>query len=567
MPPTDPRPTLSASGPQGTHLGQVEQQCRPSGDHNKRVMTTFTRPEQYPAWQTLSGLAQRPELPLRALLALPQRSVARPLQAAGITLDASRQAIDDAVHGELQSLALQAAVMTQAASMARGEPVNVSEDRAALHMALRGSHWADAPWGADIRAAVTTELERACDFADRARDGGWTTPDGERITDVVNLGIGGSDLGPRMASTALGSPADTALRMHFVSNPDAAALHAVLTQLNPRQTGFIVQSKTFATPETLLLAASARAWLHGGDSPAASVQTHFAAVTAHPQRAVQWGIDASQVFRFWDWVGGRYSLWSAIGLPVMLRCGSSVFQELLAGAHAMDRHFLEAAPQDNLPLQLALIGIWNRNFLNLPTQLVCPYSAALTFFVPFLQQLEMESNGKRTHVDGSACSVGTAPIVWGGPGVDGQHAYFQLVHQGRHRMPVDFIGVREADAQAALALPLTAVHHKLVRQYLLAQAQALACGRTLEEARDSLPDTPVDPEQADRLAAQRVHPGNVPSSILWLERLDARHVGALVALYEHKVFCQAAIWGINPFDQWGVELGKQMARALDLQQA
>ncbi len=527
-----------------------------SGDPSLVLMKSFTRPEQRPAWQALAALAQKPVAPLRALLAQPQRRLTRALQAAGITLDASRQCVDDAIHGQLQALAQQSQVMSLAAAMARGERVNASEDRAALHMALRGSDWAAAPWGPTIGGEVTAELARACQFADDARSGRWASHSGARITDVVNLGIGGSDLGPRMASAALAPTGDNAIRVHFVSNPDAAALHAALATLDPKRTGFIVQSKTFTTAETLLLAASARAWLLGAGCPSTSLATHFVAVTAQPERAVQWGIDPARVLRFWDWVGGRYSLWSAIGLPIMLACGSNVFRELLAGGHAMDRHFLEAPPEDNLPLQLALLGVWNRNFLGLPTLAVCPYSAKLGGFVPFLQQLEMESSGKRTHVDGSECRIGTAPIVWGGLGIDGQHAYFQLLHQGQHRVPVEFIGVREVDPLVARDLPLAADHHALVNRQMLAQARALAWGQTPDESLTSLPGS-------DALAAHRTHPGNVPSSILWLQRLDARHLGALVALYEHKVFCQAAIWGINPFDQWGVELGKQLARVLD----
>lgn len=519
-------------------------------------MKPFTRPEHRPAWQALAALAQRPASPLRALLAQPQRRVARALHAGGITLDASRQCVDDAVHEQLLALAQQSRVLPQASAMARGEPVNPSEDRAALHMALRGSDWASAPWGPSIGGAVASELARACALADDARAGLWRAHDGHRITDVVNLGIGGSDLGPRMASVALAQAGDASIRVHFVSNPDAAALHAVLASLRPQHTGFIVQSKTFTTAETLLLAASARAWLGGG--PPATLAAHFIAVTAQPERAVRWGVDPARVLRFWDWVGGRYSVWSAIGLPVMLACGTGVFRELLAGAHAMDRHFLAAAPEDNLPLQLALMGVWNRNFLGLPTLAVCPYSARLGGFVAYLQQLEMESGGKRTHVDGSECSVATAPIVWGGPGTDGQHAYFQLLHQGQHRVPVEFIGVREVDPGAARDLPLAAEHHQLVRRHLLAQAQALAWGRTQEESRAGQSGDAA----VSALSAHRAHPGNVPSSILWLERLDAHHLGALAALYEHKVFCQAAIWGINPFDQWGVELGKQLAQEL-----
>lgn len=518
-------------------------------------MNSFIRPDERPAWQALVRLAQVPRPTLRELLLQPQRRLAQPLHAAGIALDASHQCIDDSVHQGLLALAEQCGVISQAQAMARGEPVNTTEGRAALHMALRGSDWSQAPWSASIRGEVAAELDRVCDFADAVRQGSWKTPGGSVITDVVNIGIGGSDLGPRMAAAALADPRDRAVRVHFVSNPDAFALDEVLARLNAASTGFIIQSKSFTTQETLTLAASARRWLRDAGMTEGEARAHFAAVSASPDRARQWGVEDARVFRFHDWVGGRYSVWSSIGLPVAVACGAGDFRDLLAGAHAMDRHFLQAPAESNLPLQLALHGIWNRNFLGMPTLLLCPYTARLVRFVPFVQQMDMESNGKRVHVDGSVCNVETGPVVWGGLGIDGQHAYFQLLHQGTHRIPVEFIGVRTEDAP----LPLAASHHQVVTTHLGAQAQALATGRSAAQTEAELRAEGTDPITAARLAPHRTYPGDIPSSTLWMERLDARGLGALMALYEHKVFCQAAIWGINPFDQWGVELGKRIA--------
>jgi glucose-6-phosphate isomerase len=411
-----------------------------------------------------------------------------------------------------------------------------------------------------VNEAVQRELDRFLEAAERVRDGRWRGHTGQRITDVVNIGIGGSDLGPRMAVEALDACVSSDVKVHFVSNPDGWALHSVLRGLKAEQTLFIVQSKTFTTQETLTLAASAKRWLadHGLTTPAQQ-SPHLIAVTASPKVSEQQGYDPANTFGFWDWVGGRYSVWSAIGLPLAIAVGAENFRAFLAGGHAMDQHFWHAPAHQNMPLLMALLGVWNRNFLKCPTQMLAAYPSRLFQFTRFLQQMDMESNGKSTHVDGSHCDIDTGPILWGGLGIDGQHAYFQLVHQGRHRVPVDFIGVQTEDAP----LPLAAEHHRVVLLNLRAQARALALGRDAAATEAELRASGLSEERVRELVPHRTFAGNVPSSTLWLSALTPHSLGALVALYEHKVFCQAALWGIHAYDQWGVELGKTMAKAME----
>lgn len=524
-------------------------------------MPHFTPPTQRAAWQVLQALAAHPQPHLRDLLsrADPTRGDSLQVEAVGLRLDASHQAVTPAVLESLLALAQESGVMAQAEALRCGEPVNATEGRAVLHVALRGGDMPNPPWGEAVAAAVRTELNRFLDAADRIREGHWLGHRGQRITDVVNLGIGGSDLGPRMACQALAALATPDVRVHFVSNPDAWALHQVLRPLQADRTLFIVQSKTFTTQETLTLAATARHWLadHGLDGGAQSA--HLVAVTASPQVSAAQGYHPDHTFGFWDWVGGRYSVWSAIGLPLAIAVGSQAFRAFLAGGHAMDRHFWEAPAQRNMPLLMALLGVWNRNFLGCPTQLVSSYASRLSHFAPFIQQMDMESNGKGVHVDGSPTTVATGPIVWGGLGIDGQHAYFQLLHQGTHRVPVDFIGVTNEDTP----LPLAAEHHRVVLLNLRAQAQALAEGRDEASTRALLLAQGLSAAEAAALAPHRSFRGNVPSNLLWLPDLSPQTLGALVALYEHKVFCQAALWGIHAYDQWGVELGKTMAKAME----
>jgi len=529
------------------------------------MMNPFTPPQQRAAWKRLQTLADQSLPHLRELLADPagERQASLQLEVAGLQLDASRQQVTPEVLQALLELAAESGVLEQAQAQRQGLPVNATENRAVLHMALRGADMPDAPWGAEISDAVRQELDRFLDAAERIRDGRWRGHRGQRISNVINIGIGGSDLGPRMAVQALDAQASREVRVHFVSNPDCWALHSLLRWCKPDSTLFIVQSKTFTTQETLTLANSAQRWLadHGLQTPEQQAQ-HLIAVTASPAVSAAQGYAPANTFGFWDWVGGRYSVWSAIGLPLAIAIGAKNFRDFLAGGHAMDRHFWEAPPEHNMPLRLALLGVWNRNFLDCPTHLIAAYASRLFHFARFLQQLDMESNGKSTHVDGSPVEIGTGPIVWGGLGIEGQHAYFQLLHQGQHRVPVDFIGVRSEDCP----LPLAAEHHRVALLNLEAQAQALALGRDAAATEAELRASGLDEARVAELLPHRTFRGNVPNSTLWLAELTPHTLGAMVALYEHKVFCQAAIWGIHAYDQWGVELGKTMARQIEQQQ-
>ena len=512
---------------------------------------------QRTTWKALAALA--PTLPpLRTLMQDPHRDRWQ-ATAAGITLDYSRQPVNEAVMRHLLDLAEECQVMAHANAMFRGDPINVTEHRPALHVALRGSHLPQPPWGHDVSRQVAEELARFTTWADRVRSGGLQGFDDSSITDVVNLGIGGSDLGPRLGVQALrpwmaAQASAAAVRVHFVSNLDPWSLYQTVSTLDPRRTAFIVQSKSFTTPETLMLASSARRWLQDAGCPAERQARHLIAVTARADLALAAGYAPAHIFHLWDWVGGRYSLWSAIGLPLALAIGASGFLALLRGARELDEHFLSADPAHNLPLLLALLGVWNINVLGSPTHLVAPYAASLARLPAYLQQLEMESNGKRTHLDGSAVSGLTAPVVWGGLGIEGQHAYFQLLHQGQHRVPVDFIGVR----RDTTPLPFAHEHHRMVLDNLHAQAQALALGRDAASTRRLLRTQGLDDSTVAALTPHRTYPGNTPSNVVWLDEMSPQHLGALIALYEHKVFCQSVLWGICAFDQWGVELGKTL---------
>lgn len=533
--------------------------------------TSPSTPLSWPAWSSLQARARAGVPHLRELLADPNRhTYSASAPDCGLHLDYSRQAVTDGVLAQLMALADQAEVAGQREAMFRGDVINTTEQRAVLHVALRGAPGAtgnDAPWGADIQAQVHTELARVLDFARAVRSGQVTSSTGEAFTDVVNIGIGGSDLGPRMATEALdaltvhatGNPSGAGPRVHYVSNPDAWALHSTLRGLDARRTLVIVASKTFTTQETMTNAASARRWLADASIVGEAQSQHLVAITASPQRSGAAGYPAAHTFTFWDWVGGRYSVWSALGLPLALAIGPEAFADFLAGGRAMDHHFRTAPFSANLPVLMALAGVWNRNFLDCPTQLVSTYPSRLAKFAPFIQQMDMESNGKRVQKGNQPCPVGTGPIVWGGLGIDGQHAYFQLLHQGTHRVPVEFVGITTEDAP----LPLAAEHHRVVNLNLRAQAQALALGRDEAATLAALKAEGLSDADAQALTAQRSFAGNVPSSTLWLDALTPHRLGALIALYEHKVFVQAAIWGINAYDQWGVELGKTMAKAME----
>ena len=521
-------------------------------------MHAMTQPTTLPAWHSLDRLATQAQPHLRELLAEPERAKRLSWSVAGLTLDASRQRLTPAIEQALLELAVQSGLAERREAMFRGDAINTTEDRPVLHVALRGGE-SGGPWGNQIHAQVQRELDRVCRFAEDLRAGSVRGHANDAFTDVVNIGIGGSDLGPRMAADALAHLASDAVRVHYVSNPDAWALWSVLRGLDAKRTLFIVSSKTFTTQETLTNAASARHWLADNGVPADAIAKHLVAITATPAKSAELGYDPERTFLFWDWVGGRYSLWSSLGLPLAIGIGAAAFRQLLSGGRAMDEHFQHTPLPENLPVRLALHGVWNRNFLRMPTQLIVSYASRLVRFVPFVQQMDMESNGKRTQLDGTDAAVDTGPIVWGGLGIDGQHAYFQLIHQGRHTVPVDFIGVQNEDTP----LPLAATHHEVVNLNLRAQAEAMARGRSLADTQALLQKDGMSEADARAMAPHRSFEGNIPSHILWLDRLDPARLGALIALYEHKVFTQAAVWRINAFDQWGVELGKTMAKAME----
>ncbi len=467
-----------------------------------------------------------------------------------ILLDYSKNLVTADTMRLLRDLAAARGVANRARDMVEGAKINATEGRAVLHTALRNrSGAAVLVEGRDVMPEVIAVLERMRGFVDAVQSGAWRGATGRRIDTVVNIGIGGSDLGPRMIVEALRADRLAGIRPRFVSNVDGADLGWTLEEANPETTLFVIASKTFTTQETMANAASARAWLVSALGEAA-VPMHFVAVSTNAEGVSAFGIDTANMFGFWDWVGGRYSLWSAIGLPIALSIGFDKFEALLAGAHAMDRHFLEAPAEANLPLTLALIGIWNANFLNLPSLALIPYDQGLHRFAAHLQQVDMESNGKSVGLDGRPVSTGTGPIVFGEPGTNSQHAFFQLIHQGPVPVPVDFIAPLESRK------PLGR-HHELLLANMLAQGEALMRGKTEAEVRAELKT--LTPAEQEAIVPHKVFPGNRPSNAILLRRVDPYCLGALTALYEHKVFVQGAIWGINSFDQWGVELGKQLA--------
>ena len=483
----------------------------------------------------------------------PERARDLSLAFEGILFDFSKQRLHRTTLPLLVALAEEAGVSRSIARMFAGERINASEDRAALHVALRRSGGPFPRADFDVMPEVLETRRRMASLAERLRSGDRCGHTGSAIRNVVNIGIGGSDLGPKMLTWALRSIAHPTLGVHFVSNLDGAQLAPLLQTLDPRTTLFIVASKTFTTQETMLNARTARDWLVSKLGTPDAVGSHFVAVTSKPERALELGIAPEAVFPLWDWVGGRFSVWSAVGLALMIAIGSRAFGELLAGAARMDEHFRTASFERNLPVVMALVGIWNTNFLGATTNAVLPYNESLQHLPAFLQQLEMESNGKAVGVDGQALACASCPIVWGALGNNGQHAFFQLLHQGGRLVPCDFIVAVRSD------YPLPG-HHDALLANCFAQSAALAFGKTAEEARaDLTADRTVDPQKVEVLLPHKIFPGNRPSTTLLLPRLDPATLGALIALYEHKVFVQGVIWGINSFDQWGVELGKALA--------
>ena len=473
----------------------------------------------------------------------------------GILYDFSKQRLSAETLSVLTALAREASVQERAEQMFAGETINVSEGRAVLHTALRRSSGSFPSRQFDVMPEVIDTKRRMAEFAERLRAGKCVGYKGVPIRDVVNIGIGGSDLGPKMMGYALRSIGHPALGVHYVSNLDGAQLAPLLQTLDPRSTLFIVVSKTFTTQETMLNANTAREWLRANLGEDVALENHFAAVSSKPDRAVAFGVSKDLVFPIWDWVGGRYSLWSAVGLALMISIGSHAFEEMLRGAELMDEHFRTTPLERNLPVVMALIGIWNTNFLGASTNAVLPYNESLKYFPSVLQQLEVESNGKSVSISGEAVECATCPIVWGELGNNGQHAFFQLLHQGGRLVPCDFIAAVRSD------FPLPD-HQEALLSNCFAQSAALAFGRTAEEVRAGMEKDAIDPREIAELLPHRTFAGNQPSSTLLLTSLNPATLGSLVALYEHKVFVQGAIWGINSFDQWGVELGKAVANRI-----
>lgn len=517
----------------------------------------MTHPTDFPAWAALSqDFEQTRHEHMRHLFAAdPDRAARYSLQVGGIFLDYSKNRINDQILQHLFQLAEEAGVSERIKQMFHGDKINATERRAALHVALRNR--TNGPInvdGEDVMPKVNAVLHKMGRFAHAVRSGEWLGYTKQVITDVVNIGIGGSDLGPLMMCSALKPYGHPRLNMHFVSNVDGAQLRDTLEKVHPETTLFIIASKTFTTQETITNAKTAREWFLREGSEA-DIAKHFVAVSTNKQAVAEFGIDTEHMFEFWDWVGGRYSLWSAIGLPIMLYLGEENFIEMLNGAHLMDNHFFNAPLAQNMPVILAMLGIWYINFYGGGSHVIAPYDQHLHRFPKFIQQLDMESNGKQVQTDGTPVQADTGPVIWGETGINGQHAFFQLLHQGTHVAPIDLIASLEKRSN----LP---GHHEILLSNVFAQAEAFMRGKTADEARAELQTDGLPESEIAMLVPHKTFSGNRPSNMLLLEKINPRNMGSLVALYEHKVFVQGIIWGINSFDQWGVELGKQLAKTI-----
>ncbi|MGW0872217.1 glucose-6-phosphate isomerase [Streptomyces sp. NPDC002740] len=518
-------------------------------------MSDTPRLDQRPEWTALKDHRARWQTPLRELFAAdPERAERYVVRVGDLRIDFSKNLVTDETLALLRELAAATDVFGLRDAMFRGEKINITEDRAVLHTALRAP--ADAVVevdGENVVPQVHAVLGRMSGFAERVRSGEWTGHTGRRIRNVVNIGIGGSDLGPAMAYETLRAYTDRSLTFRFVSNVDGADLHEAVHDLDPAETLFIVASKTFTTIETITNATSARTWLLkglGGDDKA--VAKHFVALSTNAEKVADFGIDTANMFEFWDWVGGRYSFDSAIGLSLMIAIGPERFRELLDGFRTVDDHFRTAPAESNAPLILGLLGIWYGNFFDAQSHAVLPYSHYLSKFTAYLQQLDMESNGKSVDREGRPVRWQTGPVVWGTPGTNGQHAYYQLIHQGTKLIPADLIGFARPLDELSGELK---AQHDLLMANLFAQGQALAFGKTAEEVRsEGVPEEQV---------THRTFQGNHPTTTILSPELTPSVLGQLIALYEHKVFVQGAVWDIDSFDQWGVELGKVLAKRVE----
>ncbi|MCF6283388.1 MAG: glucose-6-phosphate isomerase [Candidatus Polarisedimenticolaceae bacterium] len=475
------------------------------------------------------------------------------LRTCGLFLDYSKNRITRETMTLLLDLAVSVDMSGWIRRMFSGDRLNITEGRSVLHVALRNRSnrpiYVDAQ---DVMPAVNAELAKMEQFSNAVRNGEWRGSTDKAVTDVVNIGIGGSNLGPLMVCEALKYYQSPDLRVHFVSNVDGTHLAETVKGLNPETTLFIIASKTFTTQETLTNALSAKRWLVDALGDESAVAKHFVAVSTNTEKVAEFGINTDNMFQFWDWVGGRYSLWSVIGLPIAIAIGMDRFYELLEGAHEMDEHFLNADLSENMPVILALLGVWYANFFNAKTHAVLPYDQYLRHLPAYLQQADMESNGKRVTRFGRPVGYSTGPVVWGAAGTDGQHAFYQLIHQGTQLIPADFIAPINSHNESSDH------HHKLLAN-CFAQTEALMRGKSSEEVRQELEASGMEAEQIDDLLPHKVFPGNRPTNTILVEKMTPARLGSLIALYEHKIFVQGVIWRVNSFDQWGVELGKQLA--------
>jgi glucose-6-phosphate isomerase len=472
-----------------------------------------------------------------------------------ILLDYSKNRITDETMKLLLQLAREAKVKKWIEKMFSGEKINFTENRAVLHIALRNrSNRAIYVDGTDVMPAVNAELAKMKAFCEKVRSGEWKGYTGKAITDVVNIGIGGSDLGPLMVCEAL-KPYGSKLNVHFVSNVDGTHIVETLKKINPETTLFLIASKTFTTQETMTNAQTAKAWFLKSANDETAVAKHFAALSTNSKAVSEFGIDTQNMFGFWDWVGGRYSLWSAIGLSIALFIGFENFEELLQGAFEMDEHFRTAPFEKNLPVILALLGIWYNNFFGAETYAILPYDQYLHRFAAYFQQGDMESNGKRITREGNVVSYQTGQIVWGEPGTNGQHAFYQLIHQGTKLIPCDFL-------VPAISHNPIGEHHEILLSNFFAQTEALMKGKTEKEVRKELEAQGLKKKEIEKLLPHKVFEGNRPTNSILFKMLTPKTLGSLIAMYEHKIFVQSIIWNINAFDQWGVELGKQLAKVI-----
>ena len=511
-----------------------------------------------PAWQALNDhrKAMQDFSMREAFNADPQRFNQFTLSSCGLFLDYSKNLINAQTRDLLVGLANEVDLKGAIKALFEGEIVNASENRPALHTALRrpvGDKLLVN--GVNVMPDVHKVLNQITDLVGRIHDGLWRGYTEKPITDVVNIGIGGSFLGPQLVSEALLSYTHKGVRCHYLANIDGSEFHELTMKLRAETTLFIVSSKSFNTLETLKNAQAARAWYLAQGGSEAELYRHFIAVSSNNAAAVAFGIREENIFPMWDWVGGRYSLWSAIGLPIALAIGMSNFKELLSGAYSMDQHFQSAPFEQNMPVLLALLGVWYGNFWGAQSHAILPYDHYLRNITKHLQQLDMESNGKSVRLDGTPVSTDTGPVIWGGVGCNGQHAYHQLLHQGTQLIPADFI-------VPIVSFNPVSDHHQWLYANCLSQSQALMLGKTRAEAEAELRDKGASEEEVQKLASHKVIPGNRPSNTLVVERISPRRLGALVALYEHKVFVQSVVWGINAFDQWGVELGKELGKGV-----